>query len=275
MSASATPTPAVAPPVRRPQKPVASLWLYVAIMAFITITWWAASEDYGIHFNLVELAEALGRGAETLGRFWPPDWSFLPQTWRPMLETLQMAVIASAIGCALALPVAFGASRVSTPNVVTYLADRGVMNVVRSLPDVLLALVLVAALGIGPLPGILALIVFNIGVVAKLLSETIDGVDQGPIEAARAAGANRTQTIVSSVLPQVLPNYVAYSLYVFELNVRASAVLGIVGAGGIGRTLEAQRRFFAYDNVTVVLIELFLLVVVIEFISVRLRRRLV
>ena len=96
-----------------------------------------------------------------------------------------------------------------------------------------------------------------------------------PGEAIWEAVAPLIPSFTVEVLPQVLPNYVAYSLYVFELNVRASAVLGIVGAGGIGRTLEAQRRFFAYDNVMVVLIELFLLVVVIEFISVRLRRRLV
>ena len=107
------------------------------------------------------------------------------------------------------------------------------------------------------------------------MSETIDGVDRGPMEAAQATGANRVQTTLSSVLPQVLPNYVAYSLYVFELNIRASAVLGLVGAGGIGRILEAQRKFFQYDRVMVVLLELFVLVVIIEAISIRLRRRLV
>ena len=192
-----------------------------------------------------------------------------------MLETFQMAVIAAVIGCGAALPVAFLASRVTTPNLPTFLANRAVLSVVRALPDILYAMVFVAAVGIGPLPGIAALVLFNIGVVAKLLSETIDGVDTGPIEAARAAGANRTQTVRWSVLPQVLPHYVAYSLYTFELNIRASTVIGIVGAGGIGNQLLGQYRFFNWSNVSVIVIELFVFVFLIELGSIWLRRRLV
>jgi phosphonate transport system permease protein len=128
---------------------------------------------------------------------------------------------------------------------------------------------------IGPLAGILALILFNLGVIAKLLSETIDGVDVGPIEAARASGADRVETIRTAVYPQVLPNYVAFSLYVFELNIRASTVLGLVGAGGIGRLLNLQIGFFNYSNVGFIILELFLLVFVIELVSISLRRRLV
>ena len=118
-----------------------------------------------------------------------------------------------------------------------------------------------AAVGIGPLPGIAALVLFNLGVVAKLLSETVDGVDTGPLEAARAAGGDaRTQTVRWAVLPQVLPNYVAFSLYAFELNIRASTVIGIVGAGGIGNVLFTQYRFFNWSNVSVIIIELFVFV---------------
>jgi phosphonate transport system permease protein len=188
---------------------------------------------------------------------------------------MRMAIISSVIGCGVALPVSFLASRVTTPNLVVWLADRSILNIVRALPDLLYALVFVAAVGIGPLAGILALSLFNIGVVAKLLSETVDGVDRGPIEAASAAGGNRTQTVRWAVVPQVLPNYVAYSLYVFELNIRASAVIGIVGAGGIGNNINTVRRFFQYDNLSVILIEIFVFVFVIELFSMWLRRRLV
>jgi phosphonate transport system permease protein len=152
---------------------------------------------------------------------------------------------------------------------------RSVLNVVRAIPDILYALIFVAAVGVGPLPGILALILFNVGIVAKLLSETVDGVDTGPIEAARASGANQIQTVRWAVLPQVLPNYVAYSLYTFELNIRASTVLGIVGAGGIGRELFAQYKLFNWSNVAVTIVELFVLVLLIETVSIALRRRLV
>jgi phosphonate transport system permease protein len=192
-----------------------------------------------------------------------------------MLETFRMAVLASVIGCGVALPVAFLASRVTAPNLAAYFGDRAILSVVRAIPDFLYALIFVAAAGIGPLPGIAALVFFNIGVVAKLLSETVDGVDVGPIEASRASGAARMQTVRWAVLPQVLPNYVAYSLYTFELNIRASTVLGIVGAGGIGRLLLREYKFFNWSNVSVIIVELFVFVFVIELVSVSLRRRLV
>jgi phosphonate transport system permease protein len=259
----------------RPPKPRPSLAGPVAAITFLLVTWWAASEQFGIDFDLGELLGNLTRGADILAEFFPPNWAYLPEIVGPMLETFGMAIIASAIGCAVALPLAFLASRVTTPNVVVYLVDRGVLNVIRALPDLLYALIFVAALGIGPLPGILALILFNIGVVAKLLSETVDGVDPGPIEAVRASGGNRVQTVRWAVFPQVLPAYVAYSLYVFELNVRASAVLGLVGAGGIGVEINTQRQFFNYANLSVILIVIFVAVLVIEQLSIWLRRKLV
>jgi phosphonate transport system permease protein len=186
-----------------------------------------------------------------------------------------MAVVASVIGCGVALPMAFMASRITTSGPIGMGVARSVLNVVRAIPDILYALIFVAAAGVGPLPGILALILFNIGVVAKLLSETVDAVDTGPIEAARASGASQLQTVRWSVLPQVLPHYVAYTLYTFELNIRASTVLGIVGAGGIGRTLLAQYKLFHWSNVSVIIVELFVFVLVIETVSIWLRRRLV
>lgn len=259
----------------RPTKPGRSPWIPASAIGFLLITWFSASEEFGIGFDVVELLGNLTRGADILAEFLAPNWAFLPQTVEPMIETIAMAIIASVIGCVIALPVAFLASRVSTPNAPTYLATRSVLNVIRAIPDILYALIFVSALALGPLPGILALILFNIGVVVKLLSETVDGVDTGPIEASQAAGGNRVQIVRWSVLPQVFPNYVAYSLYTFELNVRASAVLGIVGAGGIGRLITTERRFFNYDNLAVILIEIFVAVFLIELLSNYLRRRLV
>jgi phosphonate transport system permease protein len=259
-------------PATRPAPPGRSWWVPVVLAAFLAVTAWAA---ISIDLDLVALVEGIGGADRIVGALLDPNWAFLQNTVQPMLETLQMAVIATALGCAVALPLAFLASRVTTPNRVTYVVDRSVLNVIRAIPDLLYALVFVSAVSIGPLAGILALFLFNIGVVAKLLSETVDGVDTGPIEAARAGGAGRVQTVSSSVLPQVMPNYIAYSLYTFELNIRASTVIGIVGAGGIGNVLNTQLKFFNYENVSVVIIELFVFVLVIEFISIALRRRLV
>ena len=244
----------------------------VSLVAVLAITIWAG---IGIGFDLLDLIEGIGGADRILGELLRPNWGFLPETAEPMLETFQMAVIATAIGCAVALPLAFIASRLTTPNRVAFALDRSLLNVIRAIPDILYALIFVSAVSIGPLAGILALVLFNIGVVAKLLSETVDGIDPGPIEAARASGAGRTQIVATSVLPQVLPNYVAYSLYTFELNIRASTVIGIVGAGGIGNVLNTQLKFFNYTNVAVVIVELFVFVFVIELISIALRRRLV
>jgi phosphonate transport system permease protein len=261
-----------APPMSRPAPPPRSWLVPAGLLAFLGITAWAVIE---VRLDPLAILAGLSGADRIMGDLLDPDWTFLGNTVRPMLETFQMAVIASALGCAVALPLAFVASRVTTPNRVAYALDRSVLNVIRAIPDILYALIFVSAVSIGPLAGILALVLFNIGVVAKLLSETVDGVDTGPIEAARAAGANRTQVVGTSVLPQVMPNYIAYSLYTFELNIRASTVIGIVGAGGIGQLLNTQRQFFAYSNVSVIIIELFMFVFLIELISIWLRRRLV
>jgi len=276
---------AAAPARARPVRPARSLFVPLAVVGFMVVSWWSLSSEFGIGFDLGELFENITRGARILYRDNPlnpadrgllnPNWAFLASTVDPMIETFQMAVIAAVVGCGLALPISFVASRVTAPGRATLFGVRGVLSVVRAIPDILYALVFVAAVGIGPLPGILALVLFNIGVVAKLMSETIDGVDPGPIEAAQASGANQTQTVRWSVLPQVLPHYVAYSLYTFELNIRASTVLGIVGAGGIGRILYREYARFNWSNVSVIIVELFVFVFVIEVVSIWLRRRLV
>jgi phosphonate transport system permease protein len=258
--------------------------LLLGFLTFIVLTYLSLSKQFGIGLDIRELIDDFGRVGHVLWRDNPnpakngllePNWAYLGQTVGPMIETFQMAVIAAVIGCGAALPISFLASRLTTAGRITLFVTRSVLNVVRAIPDILYALVFVAAVGVGPLPGILALILFNVGIVAKLLSETVDGVDTGPIEAARASGANQIQTVRWAVLPQVLPNYVAYSLYTFELNIRASTVLGIVGAGGIGRELFAQYKLFNWSNVAVTIVELFVLVLLIETVSIALRRRLV
>lgn len=247
----------------------------IGIIVFVAITLISVSEQWGIGLDIGSLIADIGRGEGIIRELLNPNWSFLPRTIEPLLETFQMAVVAAFIGCSLALPVVFLASRVTSPNSPTLIVTRAILSVVRAIPDFLYALIFVAAVGIGPLPGIVALVLFNIGVIAKLLSETVDAVDTGPIEAVDAGGSSRTQMVRWAVLPQVLPNYVAFSLYAFELNVRASTVIGVVGAGGIGTLLFTQYRFFQWSNVSVIVIELFVIVFVIELISIRLRRRLV
>lgn len=207
---------------------------------------------------------------------WLPSWEFgNPTLDSPIVETFRIAIISATLGTTVALPVAFLASKVTSPSTLVYLLNKGFMNLIRTVPDLFWAMLFVASLGIGPLGGALALFFFSLAIMAKLLSETIDAVDPGPLEAAKSTGSAHLPAIRSGVLPQVLPNYVAYALYIFEINIRASVVLGLVGAGGIGRVLEVQRSFFRFDRVIAIVVVIFVIVLVIEQVSVALRRRLV
>lgn len=262
----------------RPQKPRPSPMRYVAVAVVLLLTWLAASETTGI--GLVgELLEVIERGIpdrtrEILAQIPNPAFEDAGATVDPFLETLAMAVLGTLFGCSLALLVAFGASAVTAGGRKRLGVTKSVMSLIRSVPDIMWALLFVSAVGTGTVSGLLALVLFNIGVVAKLLSETIDAVDTGPLEAADAAGAGVVARARAAVLPQVLPNYLSFSLYAFELNVRASAVLGLVGAGGIGVLLNVARGQFRYDRVSLIVVEIFVFVFLTEMVSIALRRRL-
>ena len=211
-------------------------------------------------------------------KFWPVPWDWVLDRHNvldPLVETFQIAVVATLVGCGLALPLAFTMSPLTSPNRPTLVVSRSVMNVVRAVPDLFWAKLLVTAVGIGAFAGSWALSVFSLAVMVKLFSETVDGADPRPLEAARASGGRHLSVVRTGVLPTVLPEYVAYALYVFELNIRASVVLGLVGAGGIGRVIEAQRQYFRFDRVLGILMLVLVVVFVIEQVSVAIRRRLV
>ncbi len=211
-------------------------------------------------------------------KFWPIPWDWVADranVLEPLVETFQIAIISTLVGCGLSLPIAFAMSPLTSPNRVVLFVSRVVMNVVRSVPDLFWAKLLVTAVGIGAFAGSWALSIFSLAVMVKLFGETVDSADPRPLEAARASGGRHTPVVRTGVLPTVFPAYVAHSLYVFELNIRASIVLGLVGAGGIGRVVEAQRQFFRFDRVLGILAVIFVVVFVIEQVSVALRRRLV
>lgn len=204
-----------------------------------------------------------------------PDWSYLPRVWGPILETLQIAYLGTLFGTAIALPLLFLASANTTTDRVTLAVSRSILTVLRSIPDLLYAAILAPILAIGPLPGVVALTLFSMAVLSKLGSETVESVDPGPIEALRATGAGRNRMIVFSVMPQIAATMTSYVLYVFEINVRASVIIGLVGAGGIGQDLIARLNFFAYDDVATIILVIFVLVLAIDALSVWARSRLI
>ena len=251
-----------------------------AVSTALAFTLFALGE---IEFSFTEIVTRFNALIDFLSDFWPPVWEWSRtvggtpgnQIIDPMIETFQIAIIGATLGCTIALPIAFLASRPTQLNKVTFWLNRTFMNVVRTVPDVFWAALFAASVGFNSLAGALAMLMFSIAIMAKLLSETVDAIELGPLEASRSAGARHSQVVQYSALPQVLPNYIAYALYIFELNIRASVVIGLVGAGGIGRTLDEQRSLFQWDRVMAIVIVIFVAVVIIEAISVFTRRRIV
>jgi phosphonate transport system permease protein len=221
--------------------------------------------------RLIEGGPAL---AQLASEMVPPDFS----RWRhwivPLADTLAMSVAGTALAIVLSLPLALVAAPNTSPNVVVAQFSRLLLSALRSVPELIMGIVFVAAVGFGALPGVLALALHSTGMVGKFYAEAIEHVDPRPLEAARAAGASRFQVITHAVLPQVLPQLADITIYRWEYHFRASTVLGIVGAGGIGFELIAALRIIRYDQVSAILITILLCVVVVDSLGSWLRQQL-
>lgn len=245
------------------------MWIGVAAVVVISLYCLTA-----IGFTLEPLVTNLTNGSVVLREFLDPNWEFAWRVRDQWLVTVEIAVIASLVGCAIALLLALTASKVTAPTAL-YRVMKIVLAVQRSLPDLAWVLMFAAVVGSGPLAGILALVMFNIGVAAKLTAESIDAVDVGPVEAAQAVGAGGVQRARVAVVPQVLPSFTSFSFYVFELNIRASLVIGIGGGGGIGEVIRVQLASFNYDNISAVIVVLVVVVFALDQLSRAMRRRLI
>lgn len=225
-------------------------------------------------FNLPALFSGAADFWSFLGRL-APDWSYLPAIWGPLIETLQIAYVGTFLGTVLAMPLIFLASANTSLDPISMWIARTLLTILRSIPDLLWAALLVPILVVGPLPGAIALTFFTIGILAKLGSETVEAIDPGPLEALRATGAGRNAQIMFAVVPQVAATMVSYILYSFEINVRASVIIGLVGAGGIGFLLQVRLNFFDYSAVGLIIIVIFAVVLLIDGISVWARSKLI
>ena len=255
----------------RPPKPSnlkRNLWIAGAAALFL----WAALT---VDIDLTDLA-ALPSGLWTiLTAMFPPDLSYLEQAVPAMIESLQMAWVGTIIGAAISLPLGFlGAKNVSSGPVSNVM--RQVLNAIRAFPELILAIaIFIPIAGFGPVAGALAIGIHSAGTLGKLTAEAIEGIDDGPVEAARAAGAGGLQVQRWGVLPQVLPELVGFWLYRFEINIRAGAVLGVVGAGGIGFLLQQTIAFSRWPLAGTAILVVIVATIIVDTISGGIRRRII
>ena len=212
--------------------------------------------------------------ADFVRRMVPPDLSVLGSAIVGALQTLQIAVVGTTVAALVALPLGFLSARNVVPGSLFYPA-RAVLNLFRSIDTMVYALFFVAAVGLGPFPGVLAVVMYTAMTLAKLYSEAIEGIEPGPVEAITATGASRLQVLRFGILPQVLPLFASYVLYRLETNIRAATILGFVGAGGIGFYIQTYLRMINYPAASAVLLVLVAMVMGVDFASSRLRARIV
>lgn len=236
--------------------------------ATVAVLWWAAK---GSQVSFGELTKGLPWIADFLGRMFPPNLAFLEKLVGPAIETVQIAIWGTLFAIILAVPLCFMAARNLAPNMAVFHFMRQVFNVTRGINEIILALIFVAAVGLGPFPGVLALAVHGAGMLGKFFSESIEEIDQGPIEALRSTGAGPIQIIVFGVLPQVITAWIAVVLYRFETNLRQATVLGMVGAGGIGFELVGSMKLFQYQDTATCILVIIAMVMAADYISTRLR----
>lgn len=220
----------------------------------------------------VFVEDAGRQGSDLVSRMLPPEWPYAQQLWRPMWDTLNIATLGTVLGIAMAFPVAFLAAGNTTPHPLIRSAALFIIVASRSINSLIWAMLLVTILGPGMLAGIIAIALRSIGFVGKLLYEAIEEIHPAPVEAISATGAGRMQVMGYAVLPQVMPAFAGISVYRWDINIRESTVLGLVGAGGIGLQLNASINSLAWDQASVIFLMIFATVLVSEAISARVRR---
>ena len=252
--------PAIANPVMR-------YTLFAAVAAYFV---WAL---LSLNVSWERIVQGVPRAITIFSRAFPPDFSRRSLMIDGFVESIQIAILATFIGVILSVLLGILASRNVVPRLV-YLFGRGVIAVARSFHPVIVAIIFVKAVGFGPFAGILTLVVYSIGFVGKLMAEAIEEIDAGQVEAIRAAGGGFFKVLVYAVFPQVLPRQVGLSIYQLDSNLRASAVVGIVGAGGIGGTLMNSFRRFDYDFALAILLVMIGIILLSEALSGRVRQGL-
>ncbi|HET8726493.1 MAG TPA: phosphonate ABC transporter, permease protein PhnE [Alphaproteobacteria bacterium] len=237
---------------------------FASWLAFVAVAVWSVSQVNIVWPWLFDAPQAMG---DLFGRMVPPDFSRLDAIVLALLETLNIATIATILAIVLPLPVAYIAAQNTTPNRAFLWLGRFILVSSRSVNTLIWALLFVAIFGPGVMAGILAITFRSVGFLGKLLGEAIEEIDRKPVEAIEATGASRAKVILYAIVPQVVPTFFAVSILRWDINLRESTVLGIVGAGGIGLLLQGAIDTFAWQTVAAILLAIVVLVLAGEALS--------
>lgn len=236
---------------------------------------------YSIRITVIEDTDwarigGLGTVAKAVGRFLPPDLSVVKYLYRPTVETFMIACLGTMLAVILSIPVIWlGAHNITPFFPVTYPIGRALMTVSRSVNEIVWALIFVAVVGLGAFPGILAIAMRSVGFVAKTTAEAIEDVGTRPIEAIKAVGGNRLQVIRYAIIPQILPIFISIVIFQWDINIRRAAIMGLVGAGGLGLTIQRQLLMYNYGGVTTVILAMLVLIGTGEVVSYYARRAVI
>ncbi|GGA49375.1 phosphonate ABC transporter, permease protein PhnE [Pelagibacterium lentulum] len=248
-------------------------WLgWIVLVALFMYCWDVMNR--GTMWSFV--SDAPRQAADLLNRSWPPRWSYMERLWIPLWDTINIATLGTLLGIIVAVPVAFLAARNTTPSaVIVRPIALFVIVASRSINSLIWALLLVTILGPGLLAGILAIALRSIGFIGKLLYEAIEEIDETQVEAVRATGAGSMQVMDYAIVPQVLPAFAGISVFRWDINIRESTILGLVGAGGIGAQLQSSLNTLAWSQITVIFALILVTVVVSEWVSAKVRHAII
>ena len=259
------------PEVWRRFSPRETLIRYLWYLGVIFVAVWTVSN---LDISWFYFLDAHVQAADLITRMWPPDWDFVNEVVGPLIETIHIATLGTAVTVFIAFPVAFLAARNTTFNPLTWFIGRFILVASRSVNTVVWGLLFVAIFGPGPVAGIWAIAFRSIGFMGKLIAESIEEIDEGAVEAIEGTGASRLQVLWIGILPQVLPIIYGTTVYRWDINIRESTVLGFVGAGGIGILLYSSINQFLWQEVAVILMTVLIVVIISEFISATVRQRI-
>ena len=259
------------PDVWRRFNPRQTLLRYIWYLVIVCLAVWSISN---LDIPWFYFLDAHVQAGDLVTRMWPPDWEYIDQLLGPLIETIHIATLGTAVTILIAFPIAFLAARNTTFNPATWFIGRFILVTSRSVNTVVWGLLFVAIFGPGPMAGIWAIAARSIGFMGKLVAEAIEEIDEGVVEAIEATGASRLQVLLYGILPQVLPVIYGTTVYRWDINIRESTVLGFVGAGGIGILLYSSINQFMWQEVALILLSVFGVVIVSELISATVRKRI-